>query len=555
MPGARYNGQIDRKKIEQALKRTQGKVAPAADILGMKRRTLQDWVLNDEKLNTFRDILVEYRREGSLTEKAKPDKAEKAKKPPVTPLLLAKPDTNLKLKNRKTRKLLITCVQNNTDLHAVHKTCLNYAKHNNCEFIVIPIRYKNVTAYIEGKDYEAWWPVELKDYYLNDEYHVNDNLVILGDLKIQATALDPLNGISAIAKSKSAIVGHPQLAMKMIPTPGSELPKILISTGSCSEKNYSTSKAGHRAAFHHTFGALVVEVDGDWFNIRQLNATDDGCFYDLDKYYTPDGVTEGHRAAGLFVGDSHVEFMDPGVRAATFEDDDSIMAVCQPEHVFVQDVLDFYSANHHHRGNIYTQYAKLKSGLNSVERELQRVVETHNDLWSKPDTYYHYIDSNHHDHLTRWLKEADPKLDPENALIYHKLQIFMLENTRMTENGAMVPNPLEYYLKDKIVNPDRTFFHSRDERVNLHGIDLSQHGDRGPNGSRGTLKAFSNTGYKVVIGHGHSPGIEKGAYQVGTSSRLQLEYNSGYSSWFHTHCLIYPNGKRSLISVINGRWR
>ena len=46
-----------------------------------------------------------------------------------------------------------------------------------------------------------------------------------------------------------------------------------------------------------------------------------------------------------------------------------------------------------------------------------------------------------------------------------------------------------------------------------------------------------------------------GVYQVGTSSRLKLEYNSGPSSWLHTHCCIYPNGKRTLITIIDGQWR
>lgn len=547
MSGARYHNQIPRKQIESALKKHNGNTSAAAQDLNIGRTTLRDWIADDVKLTIYRNVLLEYKV--NVKKKLQP------KEKPV-PLELAKPESGLKISKQKKLRFVVTCAQNNTDLHIPFvKALKHYCEVNKAQLIVIPIRYKNVTAYIQGEDYKPWWPTELKDHYLNDEYHLNDNLVILGDLKIQATATKPLSGISAIAKSKSAIIGHPQLSMVMVPTPLNELPRQLLTTGSCSVKNYSTSKAGHRAAFHHTFGASVVEIDGDVFFTRQINAEDDGSFYDLDKHYTQDGHTDGHRAAGLVCGDIHNDFLDPDVMKATWTAPDSIVAICRPEHQFLHDVLDFYSANHHHRDNIYVRYAKFNSGLGSVENELTRLAMTHNDLWSDEDTYYHYISSNHNDALTRWLQEADPKHDPENALIYHKLQVYMLENTRMTANGSHIPNPMEYFLKGRLVNADKTFFHSRDERVNLHGIDLSQHGDRGPNGRRGTITQFSQTGYKSVIAHGHSPGIEKGCYQVGTSSRLKLEYNQGYSSWFHTHCLIYPNGKRTLINIVNGEWR
>jgi len=58
-----------------------------------------------------------------------------------------------------------------------------------------------------------------------------------------------------------------------------------------------------------------------------------------------------------------------------------------------------------------------------------------------------------------------------------------------------------------------------------------------------------------VIGHTHSPGISEGCYQTGTSSLLKLGYTSGPSSWLNTHCSVYSNGKRSLISIIDGKWK
>jgi hypothetical protein len=77
----------------------------------------------------------------------------------------------------------------------------------------------------------------------------------------------------------------------------------------------------------------------------------------------------------------------------------------------------------------------------------------------------------------------------------------------------------------------------------------------GTNGSRGSINQYAKIGAKTVIGHSHSPGIRHGAFQTGTSSTLRMDYTRGPSSWAHCHCVIYPNGKRQLIFVIDGYWR
>jgi hypothetical protein len=94
----------------------------------------------------------------------------------------------------------------------------------------------------------------------------------------------------------------------------------------------------------------------------------------------------------------------------------------------------------------------------------------------------------------------------------------------------------------------------RDESFNLAGIELSMHGDQGPNGTRGSRHNLRRIGVKSIIGHSHSPGIEEGCTQTGTSTPLTLEYNSGPSSWLQCHAVLYANGKRSLLPIIDGEW-
>jgi hypothetical protein len=65
---------------------------------------------------------------------------------------------------------------------------------------------------------------------------------------------------------------------------------------------------------------------------------------------------------------------------------------------------------------------------------------------------------------------------------------------------------------------------------------------------------MTKIGVRLVTGHGHSPAIEHGHYRVGTSTYLKLDYTEGPSSWLNTHCIIYANGKRSLLNIVFGKW-
>ena len=95
----------------------------------------------------------------------------------------------------------------------------------------------------------------------------------------------------------------------------------------------------------------------------------------------------------------------------------------------------------------------------------------------------------------------------------------------------------------------------RDESLVLGSVELSLHGDKGPNGARGSRSNLKRIGVKTIIGHSHSPGIDGGCYQTGTSTPLRLDYNKGPSSWLNCHCVLYANGKRSLLPIIDGEWR
>jgi hypothetical protein len=131
----------------------------------------------------------------------------------------------------------------------------------------------------------------------------------------------------------------------------------------------------------------------------------------------------------------------------------------------------------------------------------------------------------------------------------------MLEEAGFGTAGAYTFDPFAFWAERNIDPKCQTKFLGRDESFVVNGIELSLHGDLGPNGSRGSAVNLNKIGIRSIIGHTHAPCIEKGVVQVGTSSYLRLEYTSGPSSWLQTHGLVYQNGKRALVNVIEGEWR
>lgn len=456
----------------------------------------------------------------------------------------------------KAKRFVVTSAQNATPVNKEFLESLEmYCEYNDAELIVIPFRYKNPTStWGESQRNEEWWDPAVEPYLYNKRKKLCANLVLLGDLKIQPTAASPLTGLESITHGESGIVGHPKFQMKVIPTPSHALPKIMHSSGAVTLKNYSDTKAGKKGEFHHVFGALTVEVRGSKFHLRQLNAASDGSFIDWDMNYAPNTVTIAPRASALVMGDSHYRFMDPKVKKATFGTN-GIIEQLNPENLVWHDLLDGYSRNHHHRGNVFIELSKRKADLHLVEKEVMETIQFLVDQTTKHSVKSTVISSNHDDFLRQWIVNEDWRLDPDNAKFYLETALAMVKSVNTGPGGAECVSPFAYWVnKHKVFEPNVNVLRT-DESFTVNGIELGMHGHRGPNGARGTLKSFSSIGVKSITGHSHTPGIENGAYQTGTSTNLRLEYTEGPSSWLHSHVVIYANGKRSHINIIDGDFK
>ena len=352
----------------------------------------------------------------------------------------------------------------------------------------------------------------------------------------------------------STIIPHPKFAMQSIASPKDAGCKLIYTTGAVTQRNYIQKKAGQRAAFHHGYGCLIVEVctDGTWF-VRQINADSEGDFYDLDRKVSRGKVSHGHRPEALVWGDIHVRQISRDMSTIGWGDR-GILATLRPRRQIMHDLLDFRSANHHDRDDPWKTFIKHVGGTTDVACEVAEAAAFLRNAEQRGcDTII--VRSNHDEALIRWLKEADWKTDPENALFHL--------DTNAAAYRAMAAGELfdaiEHVLR-KAGAPAKTIFLKRDEQYVVcedagGGIELGMHGDIGVNGSRGTLQQFARTGRKCVVGHSHVAGITEGAYQVGVMGALDMGYNEGQSSWSHSNVVIYPNGKRAVLTIWKGRWR
>ena len=460
------------------------------------------------------------------------------------------------LNEHRSGRYVITAAQNATPIHPEFWQALqHYCRINQAELLVIPYRYKNPTSvYTDSDTGHNWWSAETLPFICDQRIELNSNLMVFGDISIQPTAVRPLSGMEGISRDKSAIFGHSKLQLTTVPTPQSRLPKILSTTGACTIKNYIPAKAGKKAEFHHCLGAAVVEVCGDRvFHLRQITACADGSFIDLNREYTENGSLPAGPALALEMGDSHAYQENRRVSVATFEAKDCICNELDVQAVIANDVLDFHSRNHHHKNDPIYNYWKHHTRTDDVEEEIKLTCR-YIDRIPRPVIIKR---SNHDEALERWLKEADPKHDPRNALIYYATmaEIHRQHNERAKEGLPYRSiDPFELVAREHLKHSEVRFLH-RDESCVIGDVEVSYHGDQGPNGARGNRLSFTRIGVKVTIGHSHSPGIEEGVYQVGVSASLDMGYNKGPSSWLHTHCVTYANGKRCLINVIDGQWR
>jgi hypothetical protein len=249
-------------------------------------------------------------------------------------------------------------------------------------------------------------------------------------------------------------------------------------------------------------------------------------------------------APKLIMGDYHAGQHDPMAVKAWSELSDYVKS----DEVLFHDLFNGLSVDHHSQHKIVTLARRSKEGRLLLSKELE-ITGQELDYWAskKHIKKLTVVKSNHDEFLDRWAQEARFSRDAFNFEAGCHIAAAMVSGQDALEVGLK--------LYGKIKKWDKLNFLFRDQDYKVADIECGAHGDKGPNGSRGTKANLENSYGRCVIGHSHTPGILRGVWQVGTTSLFNLDYNVGPSSWMHTSCLVYPNGQRQLINSIQGHWR
>lgn len=447
------------------------------------------------------------------------------------------------------KRFVFTAAQNATPVHDDFFGALQtYCDYNSAELVVIPLRYKNPTSkFTASQENEERWEPCLTPFLYNQRKKLNENLTLVADVKTVPTATKPLSGFESLTGASSGIFGHTKLQMSCIPTPQGRYPKVLTTTGACTVKNYTDSKAGKKGEFHHSLSAIVVEIIGKKFFIRHLVATSNGDFIDLDKEYSMNGVASAGRPLAMIFGDTHRAVMDKTVERVTFGAKGMVKTL-NPKTLVFHDLHDGFSTNHHELKDPFMQVKKYVDDMHQVHQEILDDVAWLTKVSKGREAIV--VPSNHDDFLARWLKEQDWRRDPANSEFYLETA---LELVRAIKRGEGIPHPFTHWVRT-LKGKANIRCLERDESYVLGGVELSMHGDLGPNGSRGSRENLRRIGIRSFIGHSHTPGIEEGCWQVGTSTPLKLNYNRGPSNWLNCHGIVHTNGKRQLLMIIDGHW-
>jgi hypothetical protein len=457
---------------------------------------------------------------------------------------------------------IFTSAQNDTAIHEAFLTNLEaYAAEIGASIHISRFTYdvssyggRSVKAGQEKVGGEIRWHPRVEQYASDHRLRVAPDLEWCGEMNILPTAVRPLSGMQTYTGQASGIIPHVKMSMESTPRLLPSPPRFMYTTGAVTLPNYIQKKAGQKAEFHHVLGAMLVEVDHDgvWW-ARQINAAADGSFFDLTAYVADGLVFSDQKWAGVVLGDLHDAEKDAAAAMGSVD-----MIMCgRPKTVVVHDALDWRNQSHHDRNDPHARFAKHVRGHTSVTEELADLTATLRQLCLMVDQVV-LTRSNHDEALDRWLREADYRQDPKNALVFLGAQIAVYRE--IARNPKFIPDALPLCLgvlatETESVLPENLRFLRRKERFEIAGIDVSQHGDEGPNGARAAPAAMERLAMKAILGHTHTAAIHDGVYWVGTLRKLDAEYTRGATSWSHTNCVIYPNGKRALVTLRGTKWR
>lgn len=500
-----------------------------------------------EKENDYRETLESEVMRRHMVAQEKARKAlEKQEKDAAKPLTGGVDDAGAHITELPAGVYVVTTAQNNTDIDAVMLAALQtYCSENNARLLVAKTTY-NKNGFQTAEQFEdgIYYAPEIVPYLVDQQIRIDGKIDFVAQANVLPTAKNPLSGFEGITPAGiDIIIPAVKIALKCTASLKHSRGKILYSTGSITKRNYITRKAGAVAATEHNIGALVIDTRANGpAVVRQLELMPESAgFYDGESFYTAQGVIRTNGVKALQFGDIHAEKMTADNLQKIIRE----IGYFQPENVLLHDVMDFSSRNHHNVKDCAFMFAQTVAN-NTVEGDVKTVARII-DAIAQTGVNVHVIESNHDLAINTWLKNADFKADPVNALTY--LQCMTALYTHIAAKTGADFNMLKYAYQ-AIGNgqyAENIVFHETDESVMMAGVEMGCHGHTGINGSRGSPAQFRTLGVPMNTGHTHTPSITGACYTAGVSGSLEMGYNIGPSSWQLANVVTYVNGQRQII--------
>lgn len=457
---------------------------------------------------------------------------------------------------------LLTSAQDETAVHGAFWRNLHaYAEAVGAEVLVGGFTY-NKALFEDHAARTAVFASEVRPYLIHDDRMLGP-LMFAARVNTLPTAARPLSGMEGYSRGAWAVYPHAKIQLTSVPALPGTHPAMVMTSGACTVPNYIEKKAGLKAEFHHQVGATIVELDerGRLF-CRQIAAAGDGSFHDLDAVVRDGRVTHGQRVEQISWGDVHIPKIDPvvartcwgyDVASGAIVDTGSMVHALRPRHQAFHDLHDHAARNHHRREDPHFAVARAATGTDRVEDEIEQVARflraTSFDWCTSV-----VVASNHHDALNRWLREGDPRKDPVNARYWCELNAEWFRRIEQQDKDFDV---FAWAVQQKDAG-DAVFIPRSGSYVVCQaagGIETALHGDEGPNGARGSALNMNRMAMRINRGHDHSASILDGVYTAGLCGLLDQGYNTGPGSWSHSQIVTYPNAKRSIVTIIDGKWR
>lgn len=419
----------------------------------------------------------------------------------------------------------ITSAMNNTPVHEGFWKCLMaYRQYYNAELHVIAIRYKNPTSvWTARQQVQEVWDPKVVPFLDANRHALFDKYYLMGDVKIQPTAALPLSGMNGMTGPESCIFGHTRVHMQFMPVLKGSEPKMMLTTGACTEPIYTDSKAGKKGHHHHTLGFVVVTED----DMHYVTANSDGSFIDYNIQVKDGIITDAPPPKALILGDIHVAQLSQESRARIIRR----LLNFSPEVVICHDVFDAYSCNPHTEKDPIKKVRRFENQRYSIGQEIDEALEFLRELGKYcPEVVV--VASNHDNMLDRYIANMDWRKDIPNASMYAQLLPIALREESVF---AYLANQIEGVTCLGI-----------NDSYEICGIECGQHGHLGANGSRGSVTQYKELSVKMWVGHGHTGYRIDGVCAVGPQD-LDHGYNNGLSSWSIADGLINADGKRQHI--------